>query len=62
MSESNQQTPAMRSCQNLHEVLLMQRPVHGLWPAAINPIRAAAHFASLGAQLDQDDPAAHALY
>ena len=63
MSESNQQTPAMRSCLKLARGIIdATRPVHGLWPAAINPIRAAAHFASLGAQLDQESPAAHALY
>ena len=63
MSESNQQTPAMRSCLKLARGIIdATRPVHGLWPAAINPIRAAAHFASLGAQLDQEAPAEHALY
>lgn len=63
MSESNQQTPAMRSCLKLARGIIdATRPVHGLWPAAINPIRAAAHFASLGAQLDQESPASHALY
>lgn len=63
MSESNQQTPAMRSCLKIARGIIdATRPVHGLWPAAINPIKTAAHFASLGAQLDQEDPASHALY
>ena len=53
---------AMRSCLKLARGIIdATRPVHGL-ACRHQSVRAAAHFASLGAQLDQDDPAAHALY